>query len=120
VSPRLSRRAFLIAVGGAGVGIAAVWRLLEDEGDRVLAVVFDDVEAARAVGEAYLAGHPDEADEQLLLRLLGLERGDIRADDVRRLRAAVRGDYERSDLALVEGWYLSRTECRLCALSTYG
>jgi NAD(P)-dependent dehydrogenase (short-subunit alcohol dehydrogenase family) len=119
MSRRLSRRAFLIAVGGAGVGVAAVRRLLEAERDSVLPDAFDDA-AARAVGEAYLAAHPDEADEQLLRRLLGLEPGDVRPNDVRRLRAAVHRDYQGSDFVLVEGWYLARTEARLCALSTYG
>ena len=117
---RLSRRAFLIAIGGAGVGAATAWRLFEDESDGVLSNVFDHSEAARAVGEAYLAAHPDEADEQVLRRLLGLTPGEVGDADLQRLRAAVHVDYERSELVAVEGWYLSRTEARLCALSTYG
>jgi hypothetical protein len=120
VSGRISRRAFLVAIGGVGVGASAAWRILNNDGEGALGEVFADLDAARAVGEAYLANHPGEADERKLLAVLGLGSAVVSPADLKRLRAAVRDDYERSELRLVNGWYLSRTEARLCALSTYG
>jgi hypothetical protein len=123
VSRQVSRRTFLLLVVGAGAGATAGWRLLTADGDSPNAAVagfFDDPSAARRVGEAYLERYPAEAGEERLTRLLGLGGGQPLAVEQARVRAAVRRDYEESRLALVEGWYLSRTEGRLCALSTYG
>jgi hypothetical protein len=121
VSSELSRRAFLVGVAGAAVGVAAAgaWRLLDTSGPGVLGDFFGDDEAARSVGEAYLTTHPEEAGKETLLGLLDFSPTTA-AVSHQRLRAAVRADYERSNLVLVEGWYLSRTEARICALSTYG
>jgi hypothetical protein len=123
VSLQVSRRTFLLLVVGAGAGATAAWRLLEANGDSqnaVVAALLDDPAAARRVGEAYLERYPGEAGEERLTRLLGLADGQPPAVQQAQVGAAVRRDYQESRLALVEGWYLSRTEARLCALSTYG
>jgi hypothetical protein len=123
VSRQVNRRMFLLLVVGAGASATAAWRLLEANGDSPDAAVagfFDDPAAARRVGEAYLERYSAEAGEERLTRLLGLGDGQPPAVEQARVRAAVRRDYEESRLTLVEGWYLSRTEARLCALSTYG
>ena len=123
MSRQVNRRTFLLLIVGAGAGATAAWRLFEANGDSPNAAVagfFDDPAAARRVGEAYLERFPAEAGEVRLKRLLGFGDGQPLAVEQARVREAVRRDYEESRLTLVEGWYLSRTEARLCALSTYG
>lgn len=71
--------------------------------------------AARRVGRAYLRRHPAEADVALLRAALAADLGDPE-----RLRARVRGDFEREAVVRVQGWVLSRTEARLCALEALG
>jgi hypothetical protein len=119
----VNRRAFLLLAAGAGVGAAAAWRLLDGGGgsaNEVVAALFDDMDAASTIGEAYLESYPGEAGEEMLTSLLGLSESLPPTVQGERLRADVRRDYAESRLVLVEGWYLSRTEARLCALSTYG
>jgi hypothetical protein len=118
----VNRRTFVLLLVGAGAAGGSAWRLLVAEESTHPAVegLFRDVGAAKRVGEAYLAEHAGEADERKLLSLLELPSGLAPEALRERLGAAVRLDYERSQLVAVEGWYLSRTEARLCALSTYG
>jgi hypothetical protein len=133
VSPdqrRLSRRAFLAL---CGVSVAAGgYKLIGADQDtydahavtvRVTAA-FNDLPSARAVGEAYLRGRPHERDERRLVGRLRRSNGAWtrvrRPEDARRLaRAQMRRDYEGGRLAAVDGWYLSVTEARLCALATF-
>ena len=122
----ITRRGFIVLGGLAVGGGAAV--LLSDDRDaslsRTVAASFSDADSARAVGEAYLQAVPSEDD---LRRLGGALRRSNRAwarvagpEDVRRLaRAEVRRDYAAGRLVAVSGWYLSRTEARLCALATF-
>jgi len=82
-------------------------------------------DSARLIGRAYLAGYPDESgDDATLARLILADPGgDPRVplpSDTQRLRetiaARVREDFRQGRTARVEGWILSRTEARLCAL----
>lgn len=82
-------------------------------------------QSAAAVGRRYLAGHPQEADRAWLAAQLD---ADLRCQDCdplqadeRRLRAGlsrqIRADFARRRVVRVEGWVLSVTEARLCALA---
>ena len=127
---RTTRRVFLAAAGVAAAS-AATAKLLgggedrrHEELTRRVAAAFGDLAAARAVGAAYLRSRPAEADERRLVR--ELRRASRRwpevslPADVRRLaRAEARRDYAAGRLAVVDGWYLSQTEGRLCALTTF-
>lgn len=64
-------------------------------------------EAARRVGRAYLAAHPEEDP-------LVLEDPSLRS--ARRFFRQRELDYRERRTVLVHGWVLSRAECRLCAL----
>lgn len=83
-----------------------------------------DPESARAIGGLYLRQHPGEADPTILTRhllsSLELDAGRIGAEsDARlrdRLRFLMRADFAEGRTARVDGWILSRTEARLCAL----
>lgn len=125
MSATLTRRRLLALLAAAGVG-AAGWRLADDGGadspEGRLTAVLGDREAARIVGERYLEGRPAERDERALLRLLRpLGDPEFLADEElgTRVRRAVRSDFAEGRVVLVEGWYLSETEVRLCALSTF-
>lgn len=73
---------------------------------------------AAPVGERYLQLHRREADLDTLAQLL-LDRipHAIVDDLVRALSSAVREDFARGDLVNLDGWLLSRTELRLCAVA---
>ena len=82
-------------------------------------------ESARVVGRAYLQRRPQEADVGLLVssvigdRVLGDARGMM--TDREALYHAVRverqRDFEKGELVAVGGWYLARSEARLCGLA---
>lgn len=78
--------------------------------------------ARRAVGRAYLAAHPEDANAERLGLALAPITGsaDLRdnaaislgADPV---AAAITADFTVGRTRMVQGWILSLTECRLCA-----
>jgi hypothetical protein len=128
---RLTRRSFLallgVAVAGGG---AAAARLLTGDSQqwsgpaRTAAMLFDDPDAARRLGEAWLEHRPQENDLDVLVGLLsqaapGLRRAlnDGDAASVRRLagRQAVH-ELAAGDLRHIDGWLLAPTEARLAAL----
>jgi hypothetical protein len=127
---RLTRRRFLV-LGGAALGAGAVViGTRRDEGYDAHTVAvrlvagFTDPASAGVLGAAYLSAHPAERDEGRLVR--GLRRanralsGARRPEDVRRLaRAELRRDYAAGRMVAVDGWRISLTEARLCALVTF-
>jgi hypothetical protein len=118
MSRSLTRRRFLVIAVTTTAAGASLWRLLQDNRPTgIVAELFDDFGAARAVGREYLQQRPEEAGKETLLELLSL-RDDLDPMVVReRMRAEVRRDYDHARVVLVSGWYLSRTEARLCALA---
>ena len=114
-----------LAAGRAGAAVPPATSAGAAVADRLRALV-PAPDSARLIGRAYLAGYPDESgDDATLARLIlaDLGGGDPRAPlpvDTRRLRetiaARVREDFRHGRTARVEGWILSRTEARLCAL----
>jgi hypothetical protein len=128
VTGQLTRRRFL-GLAAAGVGVTGTWRFLgmaagDDAGSPAerLTAVLGERGPGREVGTRYLDGHPAEADEQLLLRrLAGLgDPAAVSTEQLReRARRVVRSEFEEGRTVIVDGWYLSVTEARLCALSTY-
>ena len=120
----MTRRSFL-ALGAVVVagGAAAAARLLTDDGDEwtgraaTVAELFDDPEAVRDLGRAYLA----QSGERDPARLLD---GDVQqalvAGDVDALRKAIRARSAREaaadELISVNGWLVAPTEVRVAAL----
>lgn len=128
-APRLTRRSFLALLGVAGLGGSAVAvRLLLDEDGASrstgaasnAAALFDDPDAARRLGAAYLDGHGRENDRTVLIGLL--QRNSVvlhgRDPDALGTLAArrVAEELRSGDFVEVEGWYMAPTEARLCAL----
>ena len=63
-----------------------------------------------AIGLAYLKAHPEEGDPQRIQELLGQLQ-------IEALRPLSRRDYEQRRTFRADGWVLSQTEGRLCALA---
>lgn len=126
---RVTRRAFLGLCGAAAAGLAAAvgTRFLSDDGSRHALTervggTFSG-EALRDVGRAYRASAGGEDSEEELVRALQRRsvwrRAATRAEVLASARRESQRDFAAGDLAAVDGWYLSRTEARLCALATF-
>ena len=86
-----------------------------------LVALLPDRRSAGAVGSAYLARFPREADALALSRgLLALHDSPAQQGGSRDLssafRAQIRLDFASEHTVWLKGWCLSRTEARLCAL----
>lgn len=91
---------------------------------RLIRVVPYPLASARAIGSAYLEVVPDEAASGVLRQLVrnavllsGTEASRLSDAALAQLfQQRVTMDFESGRIASVDGWVLSRTEARLCAL----
>jgi len=123
----IRRRPILMAA--LGLAALAGWRVASTVEPGVVAALRRAVgpdASARAVGRAYLAAHPAEADLGLLARRLAAEPATARALAVasadpaalgQALAQAIRTDFLARRMVKLDGWLLARTEARLCALA---
>jgi hypothetical protein len=128
---RYTRRFVLLCIGCAS-GLSLMPRTAEaraageslDALTARLRALLSDPAAARRLGRLYLRQVPAEDHPVILARLtvayLSAQDADINAVDPvslrRRLDARVRGDFASGTTVQLDGWVLSRTEARLCAL----
>jgi hypothetical protein len=127
--PGLHRREFLQQLGAASAlalsgGAAVVLACGEGRDPLVsaLAGLFEEPEAARTVGEAWLAQQsPPPGAAELLDALTDGDAGaarDLARSDPAALLAGLRerhrADFEADRTAEVRGWVLSRTEAQVC------
>jgi hypothetical protein len=92
---------------------------------RQLVGVLVHKDSADVVGRAYLAERPAEADSLILFDLICGAEPEARPDLARTDRQALgqwlgrrqREDFDRGRIVKVNGWILSETEARLCALA---
>jgi hypothetical protein len=75
-------------------------------------VVGDVAPGVLAVGAAYLAGWPGEADLATLLTLLPSPDGDV----VATARALISADFSAGATIVLDGWVLARSEARAAAV----
>lgn len=124
----IDRRSAVRALGAAGVTLALAPHVVPPGGDAPLAgwlrSMIADLESARRVGQAYLAKAPAEADRQRLLAGLfpRLDPGEARLGDGPAswrdsFSTRCRRDFAEGQTVQIEGWVLSLTEARLCALA---
>ena len=129
----INRRGFLqLALGTGGLWLLRS-RLVSSvfawpRGQSLLSLrltgLFKHGESAKVIGREYLRHYAQEADEQILLGLIssGFTDGPemlSAADDEeisRWLRRQIGQDFEAGHVVKLEGWILSATEARLCAL----
>jgi hypothetical protein len=120
----MNRKQFLVISGIVAGGAAAPWLFRWDGSASpppltpwYLAHILDHVRI-QELGRAYLAATPTERSAAELTRLLlpgqsaGLDDDTLRD----RLRAQVLDDFTAGRVTLVDGWILSLTEARQCAL----
>jgi hypothetical protein len=129
MSLRFTRRTVLTGLATGIIGVAIGLRLYWPGGSvtreaRRLAGVLRHPDSAAWLGRLYLDGKPREADTALLVTLIGAARGPVlppasptteealRAD----LDERIRNDFIYGNMVAVDGWLLSLTEARLCAL----
>jgi hypothetical protein len=99
---------------------------LDKIGKRVTQL-FKNQSSARIVGKAYLAVFPEEEILDYLVSKLALEEHPVSPNFLDRclnpqhhaIRSRIRRDFDTGDCVQIHGWMLSRTEARLCALSTF-
>lgn len=90
-----------------------------------LLAAFRHPKSAAAVGRAYLAGHPQEAEIGRLaervttrLRCQGCDPARAGRADLRSaISRQVRDDFAQGRVVHVDGWVLSATEAELCGLA---
>jgi len=127
-SSRIGRRTVLTSLATACFAfvkspVAAAARLTRDRADTSahrLTAIFRDRRCARSIGAEYIRGCPVEADKRLLVSLMGEKAGPaLPLEELRtEIQAQIRDDFTHGRVVQVQGWVLSCTEARLCALST--
>lgn len=125
-----TRRLALSSLGASALSLltfgAVAWGGGQDSGElaAVLGALMYHPDTARVLGQLYRRQHPEEDNPALLIRLAlsalaplgaGAQR-PAAADLAGRLEALVRDDFARGLTVQLDGWILSRTEARLCAL----
>ena len=123
-----SRRRLLAAIAAVGAFVPAVRRARglvvgPDTAVERLAGLFKHRDSARAIGSAYLALRPEEADPYNLVELITRADQDplvVHHTSATELRAWLRRrqarDFATGRIVNLDGWLLSATEVRLCAL----
>ncbi len=126
-----TRRHILQLIAGcAGVAFAGIARTAKASRDRQLGTAIMRVAHHLArhrvshIGEAYLTQNPQEAEASCILDLLlrgsafkQLSAAGGGPTDQGAFEEAIRRDFARGHILDVDGWRLSKTEARLCALA---
>ncbi|WP_143165098.1 hypothetical protein [Chryseolinea serpens] len=122
----MKRRDFVLsAVGGIGfISISAAYYYMSDAGDddaltqpQSLSLIWD-TKAIRHIGNQYRLIVPVENSAHALSNLLRAESFNAGASIVSRLNESITHDFETGNTVLVDGWILSVTEARQCALAS--
>ncbi len=124
----IARRSFftgsvLLAIASlAGPAMACADRPPRRIADRLRALSGDPA-SARVLGEAYAELYPCEMGQELpeliLSSLSSAQRAAAANDDdalIALIAERVREDFAQGSTVVIDGWLLSRTEARLCAL----
>lgn len=101
---RITRRSGLL--GGLLLALSRRRAAADDAG---LGSLFTQAGSARTIGAAYLRAYPDAALTARSWPVASLARADV--------AARVSNDFANGRVVMVEGWMLSQTEARLCALA---
>jgi hypothetical protein len=136
----MSRRKFLLLGAGIGIGgpllaphsltwVASTW---QDKGNTLqsrLLALFHHQPSARVIGNTYLQQFPQEANIRVLLKHIvadfsgGFSHSDDRLSSAAdrelmgSLQRRIRRDFSEEKVVKLQGWILSATEARLCALA---
>lgn len=82
--------------------------------------IVNDPDEVRSIGAAFRSAHPEEGSAGALMYRLASEIGGVARPSSRdiqqRLARSVQADFARGRTIQLEGWILSVTEARQCAL----
>jgi hypothetical protein len=120
----MKRRTFITitATGIAAVAVPLLYRSCQGMGydsalaePRALSLIWDE-ETIEAVGKSYRKLVPEERKARALARLLseGIPAEDV--DMGKALEDKIKSDFETGRTVAIDGWILSVTEARQCAL----
>lgn len=70
-----------------------------------------DANDITAIGKRYCRLFPDEKNKRKLVKLLSLQHSTVKS-----LEKIIIKDYQEGNTVMLEGWILSKTEARQCAL----
>jgi hypothetical protein len=77
-----------------------------------------DYEKITTIGNKYLAKTSDETDVGSLVKLIMHGISDNKAKLAEALETKIKTDFEKRNTVMVDGWVLSVTEARQCAMSS--
>ncbi|MBS1553360.1 MAG: hypothetical protein JSU09_00420 [Bacteroidetes bacterium] len=118
----MKRRNFVL-LASAGATVAAIPAIhflfyRTPDYDKALAVpellslIWDQKNIAD-IGERYCSKFPNEMSERFLARILF---SDVKNRDKTTLQEITKNDFQSNNTVIIDGWMLSRTEARQCAL----
>jgi hypothetical protein len=120
----MKRRNFVI-LSGAGLAALSIPSACLQSGEPgydpllaepgFLSYIWDD-DTMIAIGKLYRAQVPEEGREADLLSVLLTKGTEHPVSPQQFLADRAKADYENNDLVMLDGWMLSRTEARQCAL----
>jgi hypothetical protein len=115
----MKRRQFSLAIfGGSLLGLTGLSNRLAANPISIVASLFTHHHSAIALGKHYLALFPEEANyEWLTTQTLRRLPANTESQALKKaLKRQSQKDFYDGNTVMVEGWVLSRTEVRLCAL----
>jgi hypothetical protein len=108
--------------GIAAVTIPTAYYFLADlEYDQALAdpqllSLIWDTEMIKKIGNQYRLQMPSENSERPLVKSLKAAASEVSLANASNLEEIIKKDFETGNTIIVDGWILSRTEARQCAL----
>ncbi|MDH5598629.1 MAG: hypothetical protein OEY34_05870 [Cyclobacteriaceae bacterium] len=118
----MNRRNFLLgATGAVAISIPVfyfLWQKNVDPGiaePRALSLICD-TETIHAIGKQYRIQVPDENSTNKLVRLLNPGESPVNEAFLHNLSEKITRDFISGDTIIINGWILSLTEARQCAL----
>jgi hypothetical protein len=122
----MKRRHFVLsAIGGIGfISIPAAYYYMRNvEPDNLLSQpqslsLIWDTKTISHIGNQYRVFVPEEKSAHSLINLLRAGSSSTEASIVSRLNETIMHDFETGNTVLVDGWILSVTEARQCALAS--
>lgn len=120
----MNRRNFIFLAGAltASVGIPTwYYQYRTPEYDPMLAepeslAYIWDENTMLEIGKKYLSEHPDEKSERKLVKSLLKKTTSNQQELIESLQQLTREDYVQDHIVMVDGWLLSVSEARQCAL----
>jgi hypothetical protein len=110
----MDRRAFILTAAGVGIASIGAYYLMRDvEYEPTLAIPRDlsliwNPEKIREIGNQYRVNTPGEASVRPLVKLLNSAPPE----------QAIRNDFATGQTVIMDGWIISITEARQCALAS--